>query len=156
QHRRAQLDSRHRGVGRVVGKVEAGADGDLQDAAVCTLAEPLPSTAELDLLEERDLLVVARGALVPHPPLSGGRGLAGLRLGGAGHRAGPSMATGLGREQSASEATAALTTPITASRTRAGACPASGRPASSQAMIASIATTGASCAAHLASASFGT
>jgi Pyridine nucleotide-disulphide oxidoreductase/Reductase C-terminal len=90
-----------------------GADGDLQDPAVRALAEPFPAATELDLLEEGDLLVVARRGLVPHPLLPGGRGLAGPRLGGAGH-SGPSRCTGLGREQSTSEAAAAPMTPMTA------------------------------------------
>ena len=52
--------------------------------------------------------------------------------------------------------TAALMTPMTAWRTRAAAWAGSGCPASSQAMTASMATAGASSAAHRASPSSGT
>src|ERR1700758_1104622 len=49
------------------GQVAAGADGALQAPALRALAEPFPAATEPDLLEEGDLLVVARRGLVPHP-----------------------------------------------------------------------------------------
>src|SRR5207253_2037846 len=110
----------------------AGADGYLQHTAPGARTEPFPPAAEPGLLEKRDLLVVAGCVLVPHPFLPGRRGLAGGRLGGAGHRAGPSVRTGSGSEQSTSDATAAPMTPITACRTRPAARAGSGCPASSQ------------------------
>src|SRR5690242_15173595 len=116
-------------------KVQASADGNLQDPAAGALAEPFPSAGELDLFEEGDLLVVAGSGLVPNPLLPRRRSLARFRLGGARHDAGPSMVAGLGKEQSTSEASAAPMTPMTACRTRAAAWAGSGCPASSQAMI---------------------
>src|SRR6516165_11573723 len=116
------------------------------------LADPLPAATEPGLLKERDLLVVAGRGLVPHPLLPGGLGLVGPGPGGAGHDNGPSRWTGLGREQSTSAAAAAPMTPMITCRTRPAARVGSGWPASSQAVIASMATTGASCAAHRARA----
>src|SRR5262249_18371922 len=136
--------------------VEAGADGDLQDPAVRALAEPFPPAAKPDLLEEGNLLVVAGRGLVPHPLLPGRRSLAGPRLGGAGHDAGPSRGARLGKWQSPAEAGAAPMPPMPACRTRPAARAGSGWPPSSQALIASMATTGASCAAHRARGSSGT
>src|SRR6266545_2409912 len=144
EHRRAELDPGDRAVGRVVRQVAAGADGDFEDAAAGAGAEPLAAARELDPLEEGDLLVVTGRGLVPHPALLGNRGLTRLRRGGATHRSDPFRRSGLGREQSTSEDTAAVITPITACRTRVAAWAGSGCPASSQAITASIATTGAS------------
>jgi len=69
EHRGAQLDPGDGRIGRVVGQVAAGADGDFKDPAMCAFAEPFPAATELDLLEEGDLLVVTgRGACgVPAP-----------------------------------------------------------------------------------------
>src|SRR5262249_8553968 len=130
--------------------------GDLQDPAVRALAEPFPAATELDLFEEGDLLVVAGRGLVPHPLLPGGRSLTGPRVGGDGHDGGPSRCRELGRWESASSSAAAPMTPMITCRTRPAARAGSGWPVSSQAVIASTATAGASCAAHRARASSGT
>src|SRR5260370_32024390 len=152
EHRGAQLDPGDGRAGRVVGQVAAGADGDLQDPALRALAEPFPAATEPDLLEEGNLLVVAGRGLVPHPLLPGGGSLAGPCLGGAGHDGGPSRFAGSGKQQSASGAATAPRTPMIPCRTRPAARAGSGWPASSQAVIASMATAGGCCAAQRAGA----
>src|SRR6266851_631674 len=98
-----------------------------------------------------DLFVVARCRLLPDAQDLGG--FVWLRI----HdvlqlvRGGRCQTVG-GRQSKPACAAAAVMTPAMTCRTRSAARSGSGCPASSQAMIASIAAVGASCAAHRAHA----
>src|SRR6266540_5742479 len=154
QHLWAEFHTRQGDIEGVVREAATGADGNFQYPAARVLAKPFAPARELNPFEERDLLVVTGRGLAPDALLLRGRCLAGLRF-RVGHDWDPSGDVG-GRRQSATGPPAASTTPITARRTRAAAWSGSGWPASSHAMMASIATVGANCAAHRASRGSGT
>jgi len=59
EHPFAELDPCQPGVGRVVGQVAGGADGDFEDVAASLAADPLAAALEQEPLEKGDLLVVA-------------------------------------------------------------------------------------------------